>query len=226
MVKDYVGSVERLDWARGNGCPWTTRTCAVIALGGHLDVLKRAVERGCPFNVHPWYYSKRGSTNPLSTSVCEHAAQGGHLDVLNWARAQGVAWSRDVCEFAALGGHLRVLQWARENGCPWYAGNMCTRAAQHGHLHVLKWVHAQGCGLNESACYVADLGGHAEALNWLREHGCPEQEDYEDLDVDGSHWWPYGEGARAEAAAAAGVTPIHTRAWLPGFGVDGGGMYI
>ena len=94
-----------------------------------------------------------------------------------------------MCESAALGGHLDVLKWARENGCPWMSGHICTRAAQHGRLHVLKWAHAQGCRLDESVCYVADLGGHAAVLKWLRKHGCPEEEDYEELDIDESHWW-------------------------------------
>ena len=36
---DFCGSVERLAWAKDNGCPWEARTCAYIATGGQLEVL-------------------------------------------------------------------------------------------------------------------------------------------------------------------------------------------
>jgi hypothetical protein len=37
-VDDFVGSVEKLAWAKDNGCPWEIKTCALIAAGGHLEV--------------------------------------------------------------------------------------------------------------------------------------------------------------------------------------------
>ena len=30
-VNEFVGSVERLDWAQENGCPWSAKTCAEAA---------------------------------------------------------------------------------------------------------------------------------------------------------------------------------------------------
>jgi hypothetical protein len=40
-VKDFVGSVERLAWAKARGCPWeNTRICEYAAEDGHLEVLK------------------------------------------------------------------------------------------------------------------------------------------------------------------------------------------
>ena len=36
-LNELVGSVGRLAWARKNGCPWTPRTCAVVAKGGNLQ---------------------------------------------------------------------------------------------------------------------------------------------------------------------------------------------
>ena len=41
MAKNVVGSVERLAWAKENGCPWKVVTCAWAAL-------KWAREHGCP----------------------------------------------------------------------------------------------------------------------------------------------------------------------------------
>ena len=50
-----------LQWARENGCPWDSDTCALAARGGHLSVLQWAHENGCE----------------LSEKVCNEAARGG-----------------------------------------------------------------------------------------------------------------------------------------------------
>jgi hypothetical protein len=91
-LSDFVGSKERLAWARANGCAWEERTCACAAAGGNLDVLRWAhVEEGCPWD----------------ESTCGQAAQGGHLEVLKWAREQHCLWIKaDITRLAALGGHL------------------------------------------------------------------------------------------------------------------------
>ena len=49
-LADFVGSVERLAWAKDNGCPWRSRTCSLIAESGHLEVLQWAREFGCPWD--------------------------------------------------------------------------------------------------------------------------------------------------------------------------------
>jgi len=33
---EFVGSVERLAWAKSSGYPWIARICAAAAEGGHL----------------------------------------------------------------------------------------------------------------------------------------------------------------------------------------------
>ena len=50
-VVDFVGSVERLAWAKANGCPWEKRTCELIAAGGgHLEVMRWARKHHCPWD--------------------------------------------------------------------------------------------------------------------------------------------------------------------------------
>jgi hypothetical protein len=49
-VAEFYRSVERLAWAKANGCPWNEWTCAWIAAGGHLDVLMWAREHHCPWD--------------------------------------------------------------------------------------------------------------------------------------------------------------------------------
>ena len=75
LMKDFVVSKEKLNWARANGCPWKERTCDEIAAGGHLEVLQWARANGCPWNEY----------------TCKAAARRGHLEVLQWARENGTA---------------------------------------------------------------------------------------------------------------------------------------
>ena len=65
-LEAFVGSGEMLGWAKDNGCPWRKRTCALIAAGGHLDVLQWAREDDhmCAWN----------------SMTCARAAGGGHLE--------------------------------------------------------------------------------------------------------------------------------------------------
>ena len=48
LMKDFVVSKEKLNWARANGCPWKERTCDEIAAGGHLEVLQLASSKRMP----------------------------------------------------------------------------------------------------------------------------------------------------------------------------------
>ena len=69
-LKEFVGCVARLAWAKANGLPWDARTCVFVAWGGRVEVLKWARKRDCP----------------LDARTCEFAAHGGHLEALRWAR--------------------------------------------------------------------------------------------------------------------------------------------
>jgi len=86
---DFLGSAERLAWAKANGCPWVARTCYYAAQGGHLEVLQWARQHGCP----------SGST------TCSDAARGGHLAVLRWAREHDCPWN----EYVLLRSYGRAL---------------------------------------------------------------------------------------------------------------------
>ena len=73
-----------LKWARENGCPWDEWTCALAVYGGHLEVLKWARAKDCP-----WW----------NEYTCAWATEYGQLEVLEWARENGCPWDfcRDVC---------------------------------------------------------------------------------------------------------------------------------
>jgi hypothetical protein len=95
---EFVTTLEALQWARGQGCPWSRGICTAAIACGRLDVLLWARAAGCPWD---------------SGSVCHTAAGSGHLELLRWAYDQGCAWDVWTCAAAAGGGHLAVLQWAR-----------------------------------------------------------------------------------------------------------------
>jgi hypothetical protein len=122
---DFLGSIERLAWAKANGCPWTAGTCRYVARGGHLEALRWMRELGCPWDERTSYA----------------AAAGGHLAVLQWARAHDCPWGEHTCYFAALGGHLSVLQWARAHGYPWRKREC--EVASLAHPETLAWVRQQ-----------------------------------------------------------------------------------
>jgi hypothetical protein len=80
-VENFVGSVERLAWAKERGCPWDESACAYAARCGYLEVLQWAWERCCPWD----------------SSVCWSAAWGGCLEMLRWARDHGCEWDELTC---------------------------------------------------------------------------------------------------------------------------------
>jgi hypothetical protein len=133
-LKEFCNSVERLAWAKSRGCPWDEYASALVAEGGHLEVMVWAWEHGCLRN----------------EATCARAALGGHLEVLIWARDNGCPWDAFTCAKAAQGGHLEVLVWARAHGCPW---NGFTRVAAQGAVknmvpkaaEVLEYVQANSC---------------------------------------------------------------------------------
>ena len=157
QIKEFVGSVKLLAWAKENGCPWEARVCMLAAWGGHLEVLRWAREQHhCPWDAR----------------TCASSAYGGQLEVLRWSREHGCEWNAGTCEMAAFGGHLDVLMWAREHHCEWDVAT-CNAAAQGGHLEVLKWARENHCQWDWQTCAIAAQLGHLEILKWVLEHGCP-----------------------------------------------------
>jgi len=191
-VRNFVGSVGRMAWAKERGCPWDKDTFECIAEFWNVEVAKWAKERGCvsELDVHPDLCYKAASGGQLemlqwlrangapwdgfrwNEKTCAVAAEGGHLEVLQWARANGAPWDYMTCAHAARGGHLEVLQWARANGAPWDEST-CAYAAEGGHLEVLQWARANGAPWDEMTCRLAAYGGHLEVLQWARANGCP-----------------------------------------------------
>ena len=180
-ARDFVGSVERLVWAEANNAPggwgkatvrfvasfgsvatlsWlrvsmTEMLCAAAAANGNFEVLRWALEHGCPCGVYTF-----GS-----------AAGGGHLAIMRFLRERECPWTRVTCAKAAGRGQLAALQWLIEEGCPWDS-RVGERAALGGHTHVLSWAFARSIVAQwHPLTSFATRGGHLETLQWLLEQG-------------------------------------------------------
>ena len=177
-----------VEWALDCGCPVSaglSTVTEVLAKGGSVPALEKAIQRGAPLSPLGLYSIAAGAGKlnvliwlknngiPICPLTCSMAAKGGYMDVLQWAKANGARWDLPhTCSAAAGGGHLEVLKWARENGAPWEV-DTCANAAGVGHLEVLKWARENGAPWCEITCANAAGGGHLEVLKWAREHGCP-----------------------------------------------------
>jgi len=165
-LAEFCTSVDRLAWAKANGCPWSKKelnsrsgnfgrnVCALAARGGHLDVLKWARAHGCPWDDETYVNAaQEGHLEVLKWAwehdcpgdgryVVDNAVRDGNLEVLIWALEHEWDWEDvepgDVCELAAVGGHLEMLMWARENDYEWDK-DLCEDASQN-HPETLAWV--------------------------------------------------------------------------------------
>ena len=72
------------------------------AENGHLECLKYAHERGCPWD----------------ELTCAYAAKLGNLECLKYAHEHGCPWDARTCGTAAENGHLECLKYAQDHGAP------------------------------------------------------------------------------------------------------------
>ena len=86
-LSEFVGSVERLAWAKANRCPWEAQTCATAAKFGDLEVLQWAQEHGCLWEAR----------------TCDNAAWKGKLAMLQWAQEHDCPWNYWTSSLRRLG---------------------------------------------------------------------------------------------------------------------------
>ena len=99
-----VGDLEALKALRcAENFPWDERTCAIAAMGAHLEVLKWAHANDCPWD----------------ENTCARAVYRGHLEVLKWAHANGCPLSHSTrLDLISMknrrGFQSEVVQWLEE----------------------------------------------------------------------------------------------------------------
>jgi hypothetical protein len=166
-VRNFVGSIGRLAWAKERGCPWNAKTFKVIAKGGNVEVAKWAKERGCPWDVKV---------------VCNSAAFGGHLEMLRWLRTNGAPWTAKALSIAAREGHVAVVEamvaaGADVNKADKYGVTPLYFAALEGHVAVVEALVAARADVNkadvkgETPLYIAARNGHEAVVEALVDAG-------------------------------------------------------
>jgi len=204
-ICDCVGTVQRLAWAKANGCPWEAlnqheSVCSYAAYGGNLEVLQCAREHGGPWNEYTTGYAAQGGHLPVllwavdqgcpwDSDVCDGAAMSGNLQIMHWARAHNLHWNTLTSAYAAMGGHLEMLRWMREQEppCPWNLMT-CAWAAERGHLAVLTWAQQQDppCPWDGRTLQWAS---NDATLDYVVDNGCPEEIMEIPADIDNPGLW-------------------------------------
>ena len=179
------GNLNFLKFFDSQGFSWKSESlCWLAAQNGHLNIIKWAIEKNCPFNAHHCMYAAisldrihillffvKTKGYAFNQTMCAVAACDGELEMLKFLRANKCPWDEETCSLAALEGHLDVLKWAFENGCPWDE-RVCKNAAKYGHLECLRYAHENGCEWNKNTCAKAAENGQLECLVYAHENGC------------------------------------------------------
>ena len=190
-----VQSVSRLQCARDLGGPWNVHVCGAAAEQGIFEVLRFAVENGCPWDPDEICLLATPRTND------------GSLEMLRWVMDQEETEDRapahvtsEAMWFAAQSGRLDSVQYLFE--CVRYSmpledheraqdilesvfdDDVFPGAAAGGHLDVLKWLLGECQQLHDDyfpswaipwgyTCEKAAERGHLHIVAWARENGCP-----------------------------------------------------
>jgi len=134
VLREFVGSVKRLAWAKNNGCLWVSRTFAEAAASGgsgRLEVLGWALEHGCPCDAPTsWEVPLGAGTSRCWCGRESTVLPGAYVHLCpppragTWRRCSVRTGSTTDCGtqtasyFAARGWNLEPFQWAREHGAP------------------------------------------------------------------------------------------------------------
>jgi hypothetical protein len=98
-----TGNLELLKWARAPGreYSWSAVTSMLATHKESFDVLKWAVENGCP----------------VDETITEIASARGYLEIFKWALYHGKIPIGSFCSAnAACGGHILILKLLNEHG--------------------------------------------------------------------------------------------------------------
>lgn len=147
-------STEIITWLQSHGCPWDERITSYYAAGGDYELLKWALENGCP-------RPKRGCYTGT-----------GNLKILQLLREHGCQWDPDLAPSLACQKEWDILVWAVDNGCPMSATVSCI-ITRYRSLDFLKYLHERGCPLDKETIRTAVEVGDLPILKWAVELNCP-----------------------------------------------------
>jgi hypothetical protein len=182
------GSIKTVKHLRSLNFPWNKQVCNYAVEYGYFDILKYAVENGCPLDAYVCVKAIRHDDHldcfkyliekgcPLDEDVTDAAVEYGKIDFLKYAVENGCPLAEDACCNAAHYGYLDCLTYVHENGAL-LGITACINAVIHGHLDCLKYLHVNGCRWDETVCVEAVRYGHLDCLKYLHVNGCPWNEN-------------------------------------------------
>ncbi len=184
------GYLTALQIIRNHGADWDDRVPYFAAIGRHYDVLKYALDNGCP----------------VKEITLIEAVKKCHLQMIQFLQLKNVFWKdyrKDAftlacdgpeefidiyliqylidckCKMTAKGMALLaeknkkdIIVYLYEIGCP-YDDEACFRASSKGNVELLYYLIERNFPFNESAVWAACRYGHLDCLDYLIKTGCP-----------------------------------------------------
>ena len=166
---------------------WMKHVCLDIAECGTWEMLRWALDEGCPWEPKASYeFAKKGDVEGLDGAhrYCRRkkwefcakfmweAAEHGHQNVVQWGVDHGFELSARMLSCAANHGQIDMMRFLFANDCP-KSPEVCEWAASAGNLDALVLAFESGCPMEQGVCYMAALEGHGQVLDWAIRRRCP-----------------------------------------------------
>jgi len=152
------GNLELLKWAIEGGCPWDPDTTSEAARRGHLNVLEWVVQKGCP-----WY----------PTTFLVAADQAENMEILQWMRDHQDQIPQMKFNFKEIGisaiqhERLPLLAWCVEEGGFPLNEETWKLAAEQKSLNVMKWLWEKNVSWPEKVFDIAWENKSRNVLEWF-----------------------------------------------------------
>jgi ankyrin repeat protein len=161
---------------------WDSYVTVKATIGGHLDCLKYAQERGCPIDeevacdaarhghLHILKYLNENGYTWKNETVTAQSLKHGHIDCLKYMIENGVEWP----EYNVSIKNIKCLIYAHENGCPLneWGTDVMNDIANMGDIECMKYAHKIGCPWDEWTINNAATRGYLNIVKYAHENGC------------------------------------------------------
>lgn len=150
------GGLEHLKYLRNEGCQWDQRTTQYAR---RVDILRYAVENGCPVN----------GPEACAAAVRQGVGLTGSIEKLIYLRKSGYNWDARTSFEAAAKSYLDCLKYCIENGCS-VDETACANAAKCNRLRNLKYLKANNAPWDHRTVLNAR---RKDILKFALDNGCP-----------------------------------------------------
>jgi hypothetical protein len=165
-----------LQYLRSVDCPWSGRVLAEAASSGALELLRWAVDHGCPlamFQHDSAGDSDQSDDDEFDNYILHAAAHGGHIELLSWVKQRfpELQYDVNVMSAAVRKGHTAMCEHLLADGCPW-SSDCCEAAADSNQASTLQWLRESECPCdNEAVCIAAAENGSVEVMTYMLDNG-------------------------------------------------------